>query len=57
MTCKGTSVQPSTTIQIEGVPHGGIVTHKCSLPKDHDKDQETASCQCACGYRWVRNFK
>mgnify|MGYP001618013969 CR=1 FL=1 len=51
--CKGSSVQPQTDCLIREVKHAVLIAHRCKLPSKHDD----MSCECACGYRWVKNFK
>lgn len=51
--CKGSSVEiTGKKIVINGVEHGGGITHTCY--KDHD---DHTRCECVCGYVWVKNFK
>ncbi len=50
--CRSSTVQPSTTIVQNAIAHSGLITHRCHLSSAHE-----VVCECACGYRWVRNFR
>lgn len=54
--CSGTSIQMASkdepSIVINNVAHAGAVAHRCRLEAG-----EHTSCECACGERWVKNFK
>lgn len=52
MRCKSTNVKP-TKLQINNVEHAVLVTHVCKN-EEHSSEE---SCECACGQRWVKNYK
>ena len=53
MTCKSSTVEPSTKIPVQRVQHAGLITHKCKK-EEHRVDED---CECLCGRKWKRNYK
>lgn len=57
--CRSTSVMPSQDIQVNGINHAGLVTHRCKLNEDkHTTDANGNDiCECVCEVRWLKNYK
>ncbi len=54
--CKSSTVKP-TFIEINGAPHATLVTHRCTQVEGHYAKDSSVLCLCACGERWVTNYK
>jgi len=46
--CTFTTVHVYKHLHFEGIEHAGVLTHKCSLEKDH-----TSECSCLCGVKFL----
>lgn len=47
--CKSTSVESKPDLLLAGIPHAGVITHRCSLEEGH-----ADACICECGKRWQK---
>jgi len=45
--CTFTTVHVYRHLHFEGIEHAGVLTHRCSLEKDHKE-----KCTCLCGVEW-----
>lgn len=48
--CSSTTVESRSDLEINGVHHAGVVTHRCSRVEQHADD----FCLCACSHQWKK---